>query len=122
MKVNLTVDFLNDKTGLNYLFLGHKPTSVMIDARSEQNFAELIACKGAKTLKTDFFTNHPIFVRKIETKNQEWRPSVHRLGNMILCAFADEIETQIDTSYGLDKKKFSVKVSGSYVSLMLCSS
>ena len=69
VKVNLTVDFLNDKTSLHYLFPGHKPSSVMIDARTEQNFADIKTCKDAKTLKTDYFTNPPIFVRKLNTKN-----------------------------------------------------
>ena len=78
--MNLTVEFLTDKTGLNYLFSGHKPTSVMVDSRSKQDIANVKANKDRDSLKTDFFTDPPVFVRKIATKNKEWRPSVHRLG------------------------------------------
>ena len=93
----------------------------MIDARSKQDIADVKNNKDRNTLKTDFFTEPPIFVRKVATKNKEWSPSVHKLGQMILCAFADDIEIMMDTSFGKDKKKSSVKVSGSYVSMLICS-
>ena len=74
----------------------------MVDSRSKQDIANVKANKDRETLKTDFFTEPPIFVKKIVTKNKEWRPSVHKLGKSILGAFADDIEILLDKSYGKD--------------------
>ena len=68
--MNLTVDYLTDKTDLTYLFPGHKPTSVMLDSRSKQDIADVIANKDKDSFKTDFFTETPVFVKKLATKNK----------------------------------------------------
>ena len=63
----MTVDFLTDKTGLTYLFHGHKPTSVMVDSRSTQDIEDVKANKDRDSLKIDVFTDPPIFLKKIAT-------------------------------------------------------
>ena len=58
---------MTDKTGLTYLFPGHKPTSVMVDSRSKQDIADVRANKDKDSLKLEIFTDPPVFVKKIAT-------------------------------------------------------
>ena len=54
-KVNKTLDFLVDKTELTPLFSGHKPLSVMIDARTKKMFAKIVANRDQLTLHFAIF-------------------------------------------------------------------
>ena len=50
-KVNKTLDFIVDKRPITSLFSGHIPVNVMIDSRTEKQFAAIVANKDQLTLR-----------------------------------------------------------------------
>ena len=62
-KVNKSLDFMVDKCPVTLLFSGHKPMSVMIDKRTENQFAAIVANKDQLTLKFAIFKTHPVLER-----------------------------------------------------------
>ena len=58
--MNIILDFVLDLTLPTPLFLGHKPTSVMIDTRSLKKFEKIKANKDRKTLKFDIYSTLPM--------------------------------------------------------------
>ena len=54
-KVNKSLDFMVDKCPVISLFPGHKPISVIIDVRTEKQFAAIVANKDQLTLKFAIF-------------------------------------------------------------------
>ena len=53
--VNLILDFVLDISILTPLYLGHKPTSVMIDTRSSSQFERIRANKDSLTFSLNVF-------------------------------------------------------------------
>ena len=49
--VNKSIDFMVDKCPLNSLFSGHIPVNVMLDSRTEKQFAAIVANKDQQTLR-----------------------------------------------------------------------
>ena len=50
-KVNKALDFIVDKRPITSLFSGHIPVNVMIDSRTEKQFAAIVANKDQLTLR-----------------------------------------------------------------------
>ena len=53
--VNILLDFVTDLTSLTPLFLGHKPTSVMIDKRSPEQLDKIKANKDSLTFSLNIY-------------------------------------------------------------------
>ena len=139
-KVNILLDFLLNLTTMTALYLGHKPTNVMIDSRTKPQFDKIKANKDNRTLKFHIFNTQPLLQMKLLTSVLTWRPSVHLIRNMILFASADYRVIQkkaliepinstpdqfdVNKKVKIDSKrnKSDDKVSGEFISLMLCSS
>ena len=61
--VNKSLQFVVDKSPLTPLFCGHKPMPVMIDSRSEKQFAKVKANKDKNTLMVKIFKTLPVLER-----------------------------------------------------------
>ena len=62
-KVNKSLDFMVDKTGVTPLYSGHKPFYAMIDTRNKKDFARIVANKDHLTLGFEIFKTHPVLLR-----------------------------------------------------------
>ena len=60
MYVNILVEFMLDMTTLIPLYIGHKPTTAMIDSRTLQQFDNIKANKDRNTLKLDIYSTMPM--------------------------------------------------------------
>ena len=58
--VNIILDFVTDLTYLTPLFLGHKPTSVMIDSHSPEQFEKIKANKDSLTFSLNIYKTTPM--------------------------------------------------------------
>ena len=58
--VNIILDFILDLTTTIPLFVGHKPTSSMIDTRTQKHFEKFKALKDKNTLKLDIYSTLPL--------------------------------------------------------------
>ena len=58
--VNILLDFVTDLTFLTPLFLGHKPTSVMTDSRSPEQFDKIKANKDSLTFSLNIYKTTPM--------------------------------------------------------------
>ena len=118
--VNILLDFVTDLTSLTPLFLGHKPTSVMTDSRSPEQFDKIKANKDSLTFSLNIYKTTPMLQLQITTSISSWVPCVHLINNIILFATADELLIHKDITYGkLKKDSDKVTEEGEFVSLML---
>ena len=53
--VNIVLDFMLNLTTLTPLYIGHKPTGLMIDNRTKKQFENIKANKHQNTFKLDVF-------------------------------------------------------------------
>ena len=58
--MNIVLDFLLNLTTTTMLYLGHKPTNVMIESRTKEQFDKIKANKDNCTLKFDIFNTLPL--------------------------------------------------------------
>ena len=58
--VNILLDFVIDLTTLTPLFFGQKPTSVMIDIRSPEQFDRIKANKDSLTFSLNIYKTSPM--------------------------------------------------------------
>ena len=121
--MNLLLDFVNDLTKLTPLFLGHKPTSVMIDTRSPEKFDRIKANKDSLTFNLNIYNTLPMLQLQIMTSISSWVPSIHLIHKLILFATADELFIHKDMTYGkLKRDSDKVTEEGEFVSIMISTS
>ena len=85
---------MNELTTLNPLFLGHRPTNVMIDSRSPEKLRRIKANIDSNTFKFDIYNTLPLQQMRVPTSISSWIPSIHLIHNIILFATADQLTIQ----------------------------